>query len=366
METGKMKKNIVFIIVIALVISVVGLARTSPGWANALGLPSPVAERAQPLTLNELGDPSQQFDAIPVTENGIYYLGGICTFEVEYKKTGLRDDADIEVPVEFSRTIPYKAPNELSVLLIPGCHFVHFKEDKVVDAVSSEDGQWTVCFGERPDVDLVIYYYLDSSLSKKWIPLPTSHHDGLACASAWYTGEYAPAHEPYIDTGPDGGAGNGSGNNAIPGSILPPSNSTVITHSGSYSVGGICSLIVEYKKDNIEDHVHVQDPFNEDPVDWDTNLPFPTENGLLFQPGCHVLHYEDGEIVRWEQTTNEDGKWTICFAARPDKEMTIYYYLGDLTEYASPWIPLETTVEYGRACAPAQYTGMYTPGGRDK
>jgi hypothetical protein len=101
-------------------------------------------------------------------------------------------------------------------------------------------------------------------------------------------------------------------------------------------------------------------------VDWDTNLTFPTENGLLYQPGCHVLHYEDGEIVRWEQHTDADGSWTICFAARPDKEMTIYYYLGDLTNYASQWIALESTTENGMVCAPAQFTGMYTPGGKDK
>jgi len=360
-----MKNKILFIVVIALVISVAIIARTAPDWVSALRLPGTV-ESAPPLMLDQLGDPSQQFDKIPITEDGIYYLGGVCLFEVDYQKMGLRDEVDIEVPVEFSRTIPYNAPNSLSVLLLPGCHVVHYKNDQVVDSVTADDGQWTVCFGERPDVDLVIYYYLDSAQSKVWTRLPTTHHNGLACTSAIYTGEYAPAFEPPIGGGSGGDAGDGENGNTVLGSIQPPPKSITITSSGGYSVGGICTLVVKYKKNNIQDRVHVQDPIEEDPGDWDTNIPFPTENGLLYQPGCHVLHYEDGEIVRWEQSVEEDGSWTICFAARPDKEMTIYYYLADLEDHASQWIALESTTENGRVCAPAQFTGMYTPGGKDK
>ena len=137
----------------------------------------------------------------------------------------------------------------------------------------------------------------------------------------------------------------------------------VITSSGTYSAGGICTIIVEYKKTNITDVVHVQDPIQRDPGDWDTYVPFPDPGALLYQPGCHVLHYENGELVEWEQGEPE-GSWTICFAARPDKEMTIYYYLANLENFNSPWQPLETTVKDGKACAPAQFTGMYTPAGK--
>ena len=360
-----MKNKILFVVVIALVISVVVIARTAPSWASAMRLPGTV-DSVSPLTLDQLGDPNQQFDKIPITEDGIYYLGGVCLFEVDYQGANLRNEVDIEVPVDFSRAIPYNAPNDLSVLLLPGCHVVHYKADQVVDSVTADDGQWTVCFGERPDVSLVIYYYLDSAQSKIWAPLPTTHRNGMACTSAIYTGEYAPAYEPPIGGGPNGGADGGQGISTFAGSITPPSKSITITRSGGYSVGGICTLIVEYKKNTIQDQVHVQDPIKEDPGDWDTNIPFPTENGLLYQPGCHVLHYEDGEIVRWEQSTDDDGSWTICFAARPDKEMTIYYYLADLEDHASQWIALESTTENGRVCAPAQFTGMYTPGGKDK
>ena len=360
-----MKNKNLFIVVIALVVSVAVIARTSPSWASAMWLPGMV-EDVQPLTLDQLGDRTQQFDRIPITEDGIYFVGGICTFEVDYVNTGFSNEVDTEVPVEFSSTIPYNPPNDQSTLFLPGCHVVHYQNNQEVNSVSSADGKWTVCFGERPDVDLVIYYYLDSAESKVWIPLATNHHDGLACASAMYTGEYAPAHEPPTGGVPGGGVGGDQDTGFGVGSILPPSNSITISGSGGYSVGGICTLIVEYKRDNIQDKVHVQDPIDQDPGDWDANIPFPTENGLLYQPGCHVLHYQDGELVRWEQSTEEDGSWTICFAARPDKEMTIYYYLADLVDHASQWIALDTTVESGRACAPAQFTGMYTPGGKDK
>ena len=81
---------------------------------------------------------------------------------------------------------------------------------------------------------------------------------------------------------------------------------------------------------------------------------------MLDLPGCHVLHYKYDELTYWEKYVNQ-GAWEICFAALPDKEMTIYYYLGDLEDQASSWIPLETTVENGEACAPAFYTGVYVP-----
>jgi hypothetical protein len=57
----------------------------------------------------------------------------------------------------------------------------------------------------------------------------------------------------------------------------------------------------------------------------------------------------------------EDGSWTICFAARPKKTMTIYYYPDNLETVGTTWIPLETTVENGIACAPANYSGVYAP-----
>ena len=84
---------------------------------------------------------------------------------------------------------------------------------------------------------------------------------------------------------------------------------------------------------------------------------------MLYLPGCHVLHYDRGEITHWEKYVDQ-GDWKICFAAYPDKEMTIYLYLGDFTDQESSWTPLETTIENGQACAHAFFTGVYVPAGK--
>ena len=63
--------------------------------------------------------------------------------------------------------------------------------------------------------------------------------------------------------------------------------------------------------------------------------------------------------------TREEADWEICFAARPDKEMKIYYYQDDLETVTGPWVALETTTEGGLACAKVvDYSGVYTPSGK--
>jgi hypothetical protein len=358
-----MKKVVQFVVVIALVAAIIGAARTSSVWAGALPFADQPVEPNPLLTLQGLGDPSRQFTALPVTQDGLYYLGGVCSLEVDFLKENVRTDADIEVPVEESIKVIYNRPNELSDIYIPGCHFVHYRDNQQVGSVTSEEGKWKVCFGERPGLNLVVYYYPDSDKSV-WRSLPTSHVNGFACADAWYTGEYAPANEPVIEPG-----GPGSGNppgpgGGIPGSIVAPPTNITITASGTYSVGGICTIIVEYRAPDLTDNVHVQDPIDEDPGDWDTNVPFPDPDWVLNQPGCHVLHARNDEIVKWVQDETQ-GKWEICFAAIPGKQNKIYYYEADLLNFNSPWVPIEESyTENGKVCAPAQHTAMYTPASR--
>jgi len=102
------------------------------------------------------------------------------------------------------------------------------------------------------------------------------------------------------------------------------------------------------------------------PVQDDITVPFPDNGDILFLPGCHLLHFERNILQK--HMGNEKGTWEICFAAHPGKEMTIYYYESlihkDKTEEITPpWHSLPTTTENGMACAPAEYTGVYTPAG---
>ncbi len=54
-------------------------------------------------------------------------------------------------------------------------------------------------------------------------------------------------------------------------------------------------------------------------VEFSRKIPFGYE-GDLYLPGCHVVHYKDDEIK--EEMSGEDGSWEVCFAERPDIDLT--------------------------------------------
>jgi len=348
-----MKKYTQIIVVFILVLSIAWIARSNPVWASqpprggsSSGLNSPL------LTIKT------------ITENGIYNIGGICTIEVDFKASDLKLIADAEVPVDQSKIVPFSGEGKL---LFPGCHFVHYKQDKIVSPMKTEDGSAKVCFGASPDLLITIYYYLDKPASggRVWLPLPTTLEDDerLVCAPALYTGVYMPAGDIKIvpqtgETGtnpllPPDGAG---------GSIVPPPPIIPITGSGTFPVGGICSLTATYKIKGLSDTVEVEYS-NKHLTEETLKVPSDAVEGIFYFPGCHVLHYRDGKIK--DEMTSQEGDWQICFAAIPDKIMTIYFYQDDLTNIIGPWRALKTTTENGIACADlVDYTGVYTPAGK--
>lgn len=139
------------------------------------------------------------------------------------------------------------------------------------------------------------------------------------------------------------------------GTVKPPPGLIIpVTGGGTYSVGGICTVAIAYNIPGLSDLLSL-----EVPVEKSSSIPFPESNGKLHLPGCHILHYQSGELMT--EMSDEAGTWTICFAAQPNKTTTIYYYV-DTGETVIPiWIPLETTVQNGIACAPANISGVYAP-----
>ncbi len=140
-----------------------------------------------------------------------------------------------------------------------------------------------------------------------------------------------------------------------PGSVKPPRYRLVIpVTGGTFPIGGICTFTAQYNISGLVDVVFV-----EEQIEQSRSIPFPEANGVMHLPGCHVLHYKLEKVMT--ETALADGSWTICFAARPEETTTIHYYLDDLETITPPWIPLETTVVNGIACAPANYSGVYAP-----
>jgi hypothetical protein len=344
-EEVDMKSYIKYAVILVLVVGAIGVGRNNAAWAG-----SPPAG----------GDPSRA--ALPaaevvITDPGLYTVGGLCTIEVAYNVPDLRNVAAVDVPAEVSRQVPYSYPGEL---YLAGCHLIHYDQDKVVNQADRADGEWEVCFGDRPDEELTIYYYLDDPAEGRpvWRPLPTVEKDGFVCAPAIYTGVYAPGGFLIPLTGVDPG-GAPAVNRSRSGTVRPPAASVVIPVTGRYSIGGICTILVEYYAAGLSNEVHV-----EENMEISYNVPFPDNQGILYLPGCHVFHYKQGDLV--DDVTTDDGRWTICFAAIPERETTIFYYFADDEgPVTSEWTPLETTVENGMACAPlTNYTAVYAPAGK--
>lgn len=354
-----MKKYIQILVVMAVALAVIGIARANPAWAGAWTRP---AQSAPQSGLDLVNSNAAQPMSIIVTGSGSYLIGGVCKFDVNYIATDLKDQVDAEVPVADSQKVPFAGTGDL---YYPGCHVVHYKQDAIVDQANSQDGSWKICFGKRPDISLTIYYYLDNPPggAPVWISLPTTVEGAYSCAPAMLTGVYMPAGD--VIEAP-GGYETISGipikPTPGPGSVQPPPYPNVITQSGAYGMGGICALDIFYKVENLSDNL-----WQEFPVEDTLIITFPENGDQLFFPGCHVLHYELSEVQ--VQMGPEKGTWTICFAAAPDKQMTIYFYeslihVDEHEHMTSPWIALPTTAQNGLACAPAEHTGVYVPAGQ--
>jgi len=353
-----MKKYLQIFVVIVLALAVVAIAGGDPAWAGKLFTP------AQPKPASDFSPADLNYAqplSIVITGSGSYFVGGICKVDAEYKGTGLKDNADAEVPVSQSKAVSFSGQGEL---FYPGCHIAHFKADAAVSEATAADGSWKVCFAQRPDVNMTIFYYLDKPNGKaSWAALPTTSENGFACAPAMFSGVYMPAGK---FTNRPGGVSNAtvSGPAGAPGAgtVQAPAPSNTVSASGSYSVGGVCSMVVKYNLTNLSDKLYV-----EVPVQDDLTVSFPaTNNDILFLPGCHVLHFE--KSVEQAAMTSSQGTWKICFAAPPNKTMTIYFYKSmdhsdNTSSVTPPWTALPTTVENGMACAVADGTGVYVPAG---
>jgi hypothetical protein len=142
--------------------------------------------------------------------------------------------------------------------------------------------------------------------------------------------------------------------------LAPPAFITTITGNGIYNIGGVCSLDVEFKVSDLQiiadaevQHLDIKD------------IPFPGDPGeSLLYPGCHIVHYKQGEIVN--ALTTEDGSAKICFGASPILTQRIFYVLDDPGSGTRTWIPMPTWLEDNERllCGFAPYTGMYMPTGR--
>ena len=276
-----MKKYIPLLVVIALVLSVIGISRY-PVWAS-------------PKVSGSVNSPLKTL--INITANGTFNVGGVCEITVNFGTTGNVDNikADAEVPVEQSKAVASGVPAD-EHLLFPGCHFVFSKAGVTVpNPIDPKDASLKVCFGASSELTMTIYYYLDTPASGRvWVALPTTMEDlnngqyRLVCAPALYNGVYMPTGKLNPSLTEAAGV-NPFFPNGIGGTVLPPPAIITITGSGTYAVGGICLLTTQYFVQGLSDTVQVEypkDPRNHYTEDTLT-VPFTdyTNGDLFYFPG---------------------------------------------------------------------------------
>jgi hypothetical protein len=126
--------------------------------------------------------------------SGTYSAGGICSAIVKYYVPGLTDNLHVQFPTEDTKNIPF--PENEDLLYLPGCHFLHYRDAKVKQTMTREEGEWEICFAVIPGKETTIYYYRDddTEINPPWTALETTTENGLACAPlADFSAVYAPA-----------------------------------------------------------------------------------------------------------------------------------------------------------------------------
>lgn len=130
-----------------------------------------------------------------------------------------------------------------------------------------------------------------------------------------------------------------------------------ITQDGLYNIESVCDFQISYQPDANLSAILSADV---DP-DFSSTIPFGYR-GDLYLPGCHVLHYKNGELVK--EISGDEGVAEVCFAERPGAHLTVFYYVEEPFATSQIWLELPTTHKENFACASAPYTGEYAVGSK--
>lgn len=181
---------------------------------------------------------------------------------------------------------------------------------------------------------VVIAVIAIAGTSVAWAKLSPQSAD--AASTGWGMQRAAPL-DGVQPAAPEDGPSASSG---YQGTVLPNGCTGVnITESGQFSICGIAVLNVDLKASNVELILTVE------------SLPADVSKALVgtVRLDCFV----DGKAE--DGPHDPHAALQLCFAAPPDKDVQVMFF----DEAAQSWTALETKVEGGQACAPANYSGRY-------
>lgn len=193
-----MNKYIRLMIMIALVLGIVFVARNQVAWANRSPGPSLSArEEGQSAVADKKDDckdknknkdkckgtvkPPPKDILIPVT--GDYSVGGFCTLSITFNDPAFTMNASIKTP------LPRELPDKVHKVS-QGCLLTYYSSDQRIPELTSSAGSATICFAAMPKKQMVVYFYDIYSDNPTWVLLETTIQNGTACAAASKSGVY--------------------------------------------------------------------------------------------------------------------------------------------------------------------------------
>jgi len=193
-----MRKYTRILIVFALVLGIILLARNNVAWAGFAGdVPQsdPTQDHSAVLPAHsEPGSVKPPHAELTTCEDGIQSVGGVSTLKVTDLAPGYCISAFLRNHAFALGRIPDGAGKVLAHITFLRI----FQHGKLIHELPEADGTIQICYAIPPGKQAQIYFlnFYGSRLHERtgqpaWEPLDTTLNDGMACAAAQTTGSYA-------------------------------------------------------------------------------------------------------------------------------------------------------------------------------
>ena len=158
----------------------------------------------------------------------------------------------------------------------------------------------------------------------------------------WTTGVYSPVAAVQAD----------------PGTVKPPPPSIETCSAGVYSLGGISTLQISQLAEGYCVHAYL----------WNHGFAIgriPGGAGSILSDITFVEFYKQGTFVYQYDVQAQTDSIQVCYAVPDGMQAQIYFFDHFGPKFGHPhqgqpaWVPLETTIVNGIACAVAETSGAY-------
>jgi len=195
---SNMRKYTRILIVMALVLGILLLARNNAAWAGFAGdIPQSDPTQDHSAVLPDGTGPGSVKPPpaeLSTCEDGVHSVGGTSTLKVTDLAPGYCISAFLRNHAFALGRIPDGAGKVLANIT-----FVRiFQHGKLIRELPEADGQIQICYAVPPGKQGQIYFFdfygprfHERTGQPAWEPLDTTLNDGMACATAQTTGSYA-------------------------------------------------------------------------------------------------------------------------------------------------------------------------------